>query len=115
VITNLEDAQQYLAEDSYLQLVLVPADGMLTFTAEQGWLAYVSELAKVPIPREGAFTFQVADLEPGTYIIAAQQFLSVPGSSPLLVREAEPVTIVIPEHANLPLSFDLGEVAIYIP
>jgi hypothetical protein len=116
VITNLEDAEEYLAEDSYLQLVRLPPDGRLGFTTDdQGYLAYDSEFAQIPIPHDGIFTFLVESLEPGTYVIAAQLFLNVIGSTPLLVKEAELVKIEIPQYANLPLSFDLSEVAIYVP
>ena len=74
VITNLEDAEQrYLAEDSYLQLVHTPADRALHFTMDaQGRLAVESELAQIPIPHDGVFTFQVESLEPGIYLFAAQ-------------------------------------------
>ena len=117
VITNLEDAEQgYLAEDSYLQLVRVPADGQLRGTTDdQGRLAYDSELAQIPIPHDGVFTFQVESLKPGIYIIAAQLLRNSSFWTPLLVREAEYVKVEIPQDANLPLGFDLGEVTIPLP
>jgi hypothetical protein len=117
MITNLEDAEErYLAEDSYLQLARLPADGRLGFTTDdQGRLAYDSALAQIPIPHDGIFTFQVESLEPGTYLIAAQLLRNSSFLTPLLVKEAEYVIVEIPQHANLPLTFTLGEVAIQLP
>ena len=117
MIANLEDAeQQYLAEDSYLQLVRFPADGRLHFTTDdQGRQALDSELAQIPIPHDGVFTFQIESLEPGTYLIATQLLRNSSFLTPLLVREAEYVKVEIPQDANLPLSFDLGEVTIPLP
>lgn len=118
LITNLEDAERYLAEDSYLQLVRFPADGRLSCTTDgQGWLTYDSELAQIPIPHDGVFNFQVESLESGTYLIAAQRARNVVGSMSLslLVKEAELVTVEIPQDADLPFSLDLGEVYIPVP
>jgi hypothetical protein len=117
VITNLGDAEErYLAEDSYLQLVRLPADGRLSGTTDdQGRLAYDSELAQSPIPSDGVFNFQVESLEPGTYVVAAQRLRNSSFMTPLLVTETEYVRVEIRQDATLPVTFDLGEVAIPIP
>ena len=74
IITNLVDArEQCLTEDSYLQLVRVSADGRLALHSDdQGRIVCDSELTRIPIPHNGAFTFQAENLEPGTHLIAAQ-------------------------------------------
>ena len=117
VITNMEDVDgEYLAEDSYLQLVRLPDDGQLSFsTDDQGRLAYDSELAQIQIPQDGAFTFQVESLESGAYLIAAQRLLASSLMMPLLVQDDLPVTFEIPQNVNLPLAIDLGEVTIPLP
>ncbi|MFQ5812712.1 MAG: hypothetical protein ACE5I2_05920 [Anaerolineae bacterium] len=119
LITNFEDAEQYLAEDSYLQLVRIPDDGKLSGTTDdQGRLVYDSDLAQISIPRDGAFTFQIESLEPGNYLIAVQLLRDTAalggGPNPLLVKEEEEkyVRFEIPQDLNLPLSIDLGEVII---
>jgi hypothetical protein len=120
VITNLKDAEEkYIAEDSYLQLVLLPANKQLNMSAVQGRLLYESELAQIPIPHDGVFAFHVESLKPGVYLIAAQLLLKhnlPPGT--LLVkspRSGEYVNFEIPQNINLPLNIDLGEVTIPIP
>lgn len=117
LISNLVGAEQYLAKDSHLQLVGLPADSQLSGTTDhQGRLVYDSELAQVPIPPDGVFTFQVESLEPGVYLIAAQRLQGYPfDMTPLLIKETTYVRVEIPERANLPLSFDLGEVKIPVP
>jgi hypothetical protein len=117
VITNLEDAQeQYLAQDSYLQLVSLPADGRLSgSTDDQGRLAYDSDLARIPIPQDGVFAFQVGSLQPGTYVIAAQLLRNSSFLMPLLVKEEKPVMVEIPQNVELPLALDLGKVTISLP
>ncbi len=116
VITNLEEAQSHLADDSYLQLVFLPLDGQLSGrTDEKGRMFYNSELTKYPIPSDGAFVFLLDSLDPGSYVIAVQLLENSFGMTPLLVSGDEYVTVEIPQNADLPLIIDVGEVSIPLP
>ena len=115
-ITNLEQATDHLADDSYLQLVFLPPDGQLGGrTDEKGRLFYTSELSRIPIPSDGVFTFWAESLDPGSYLIAAQLLNNSFGMNPLLVKDGEYVTVEIPQNPELPLTIDVGEVTIPLP
>ena len=82
LITSLEKVTPYLTESSYLQLVLLPDDGQVTVAIDnkaQIETISDSDLAQIPIPSDGVFSFQTESLEPGTYIIVAQLFKSPDG------------------------------------
>jgi hypothetical protein len=115
-ITNLEEAIDHLADDSYLQLVFLPPDGQLGGrTDEKGRVFYTSELSRIPIPSDGVFAFGAESLDPGSYLIAAQLLNNSFGMTPLLVKDEEYVTAEIRQNAELPLTIDVGEVTIPLP
>jgi hypothetical protein len=115
-ITNLEEAVDHLADDSYLQLVFLPPDGQLGGrTDEKGRLFYTSELSRIPIPSDAVFTLWAESLDPGSYLIAAQLLNNSFGMNPLLVKDGEYVSVEIPQDPELPLTVDVGEVAIPLP
>jgi hypothetical protein len=121
-ITNLDEARQYLVEDSYLQLVRM-SDGEVTFVFPQDGLVFVqSDLAQIPIPSDGAFAFQLDSLAAGKYFVTAQRFTPrnwTKMNAMVLAREGgEPASVVvveIPEGVTLPFVFDMGEVVIILP
>jgi hypothetical protein len=122
VITNLDEARPYLTEASYLQLVDI-SDGEVTFVyPREGGVLLESELAQIPIPPDGIFSFQVDRLEPGEYFIAAQKFNPrdwMRHNAMVLAKEAgDPKSVVMIEIGDdvaLPFRFDMGEVVMILP
>jgi hypothetical protein len=78
-IINLDQVGSVLSHVSYLQLVSVPthaaASGLplpVRFFPDQT-AAISSDLARITIPPDGVFGFQVSNLEPGSYLVAVQR------------------------------------------
>ena len=119
-IQNLTAAEAYISEDSYFQLVVMPESGILDFeTDDQGRIVYPSDLETAEIQSSDSFQFDILNLLPGKYVIAAQS-LEYYGSgsavSPLLSRSnGEFAEVNIPEDYAAPMSIELGEVFIPIP
>jgi hypothetical protein len=122
VITNLDEARPYLTEASYLQLVVASDEVTFMLDASFKEVRLDSHLAKIPIPPDGVFSFQVENLEAGKYFVTAQKFNPADMfnfHAMVLARVAgKPESIVIieiPENVTLPFSFDMGEVVIILP
>jgi hypothetical protein len=115
-IANLEKARSHLADDSYLQLVLLPPDGQLSGGSdERGRIFYDSELPKTRILSDGAFIFRAESLEPGKYLIAAQLLEDSFDMDTLLKKGEGHVIVEIPQNVRLPQTIDVGEVTIALP
>ncbi|MFP4056358.1 MAG: hypothetical protein ACLF0G_05780 [Candidatus Brocadiia bacterium] len=120
-ITNMAEAKEYIEEDSYLQLVRLPADGRLEGRTDgRGRLTYTSDLPRVDIPADGRFTFRIPALEPGRYLLVAQRLKAFGlgrGGTPFLARaEDKKLAIVtVPEKEPAPEKVDLGRVFIPVP
>jgi len=119
VITNIEKAKEYIDKDSYLQLVYIPPNGtILAKTDWNGRTIYESDLAKINIPSDGAFTFKTSDLASGKYVISAQAIMPAGiGRKPLLgIKGTKKVAIIdVPDATKKPIRIEIGELFIAVP
>ncbi|MCU0598103.1 MAG: MopE-related protein [Desulfobacterales bacterium] len=120
VITNLEAAEKYITQDSYLQIVPFPADGDMDFSVDaKGRTVYTSDLAEIDFPSTDSFNFEIVTLPPGRYVIAAQMLEPYePGSdaNPVLSKtQSKLAQITIPDEYAAPLAVELGNVFIPVP
>jgi len=119
-IINLVEAQDFIAQDSYIQLVALPDTGEIESTTDgRGRLCYTSDLAELEIPDDGSFVFETTGLVPGQYVIAAQLLKSYDlqsGTMPILSdTESQLIQIEVPEEYESPLDIELGDVIIPVP
>lgn len=78
-IANLGEFSEYIVEGSSLQLVRLSDEAIanqqvmlsLAFSAD-GTMEVVSDLAKIPVPLDGFFAFELESLEPGMYLVVVQ-------------------------------------------
>ena len=119
-IANVSQIQPYLRDDSYLQLVLYPADGQMVYTTDgQGRRIYPSNLAIIDMPADGAFSFEATELSSGDYVVAAQLLASYDVGSekePVLSdSNDQPVVFSVPADDEQLLDIDLGKVSLPVP
>jgi fibronectin type 3 domain-containing protein len=119
-IANVSQIQPYLRGDSYLQLVLYPADGQMVYTTDgQGRRIYPSNLAIIDMPADGAFSFEATELSSGDYVVAAQLMAaySAGGEEEPIVSDSngQPVVFTILADTIEPLDIDLGNVTLPVP
>lgn len=120
-IINIEKAKEFIAHDSYLQLVYLSPDGKLGGTTDdRGREKYDSDLPRIDFPSNGDFTLSVKNLGAGKYIVAAQLLesfgLGRGGSNILATRKTKQIAIVdITEESKDSVKYELGEVFIPIP
>ena len=123
VITNFAQIQQFLTDESYLQLVPFPDSGQVSFAINQkGHISLDSDLPKGTIPGiDGRVLYEMDMLPTGKYIIAIQQFNPKKMGFNLMIfmksmeGKSAPLTITFPENPQLPFLVDLGEVTVPIP
>lgn len=121
IITNIKKAEAYFSPKMYMQLVRVPEDGNLKImTDENARMAYESDLPKIPVPKNGKFTFVTEHLAPCKYIIVLQYFERAtlsgdPQPSAILAKEGNWVNIDIAKNTKLPLVINLGDTYIRFP
>ena len=109
-INNLDDAEDCLSEDSYLQAVYFPPSHSIPFTTDaQGRYIWTSNLKTIDIPSTDSFVFEIDSLMPGEYIIAVQlmdaphmSFLNNAGNKEITVFE-------IQAGYSTPLNINLGD------
>ena len=119
-ISNLSEAQSYISDDSYLQLVFYPADGLPVFSNDtQGRRIYTSDLASVDFPDDGAFLIETSGLISGDYVVAAQvldPYEQNSGVVPILSYENDqPVVFSVAADDDTVLNVDLGDVRLPVP
>jgi fibronectin type 3 domain-containing protein len=121
-ITNLNDAEQYISDASYLQLVMFTTMKQLVSTTDaQGRRTYISDLAVIDMPSlsNDSFVFETYGLLPGQYVIAAQSLEPyAQGSEEILIlatTDGQPAIIAIPEDGDLIFEVDLGKLNIPVP
>ena len=98
----MKDVEQYLTEETHLQVYPEEIKGpaKVQFEVdEMGRLVAKSDLAVVPFPRDGNFTFKkVTGLKPDrTYTIAVKMLKQpYPGMVPLVEENAESFNFTLP-------------------
>jgi hypothetical protein len=121
IITNIKKAKEHLSPKTCLQLIRVPEDGNLEGTTDNsGRLAYKSDLAKIPVPKDGKFAFITEDLLPGKYLIVLQYFQRAilsgsPQPSAILAKEGNWLNVDVPTDTKRPLVIDVGSTYIRFP
>ncbi|MGO9093730.1 MAG: hypothetical protein ACLQGV_00765 [Bryobacteraceae bacterium] len=117
VITNLAEAKELIASDSYLQLVLPSGPGK-TFkihSDDRNRFLVDSNLPKISMPAKGSkgtFSFECKGLEEGEYVVAVQLLLDV-GPSSVLGKRGNPLLIRVSKGTGP--TIDVGEVTIPVP
>lgn len=73
-IINLKKASKYINTESYLQILLIPDNGGVSFeTDNKGRTVYPSNLPKISFSKDGTFSFTVKNIKPGKYVIVGQK------------------------------------------
>jgi hypothetical protein len=115
VITNLAEAKEVIASDTYLQLLLdVPGRHQVTY-GSRGRISFDSDLQKIPMPAtgsKGAFSFDCKGLDEGTYVVAVQ-LLDVGTHTSVLKKNGDVLKIQVTKDTGP--TIDVGEVTIHIP
>jgi hypothetical protein len=100
---------------TYIQFVPVAADGGFAGrTDSEGRAWAVSDLPKLPVPKNAAFSFTVTNIPPGRYFIAAQK---LPGSIMHFFMKANGQTVFTIDFAadaKSPITINAGEMVVRI-
>jgi hypothetical protein len=115
VITNLAEAKEVIASDTYLQLVLDVPGGHKVTWASRGRVSFDSDLAKTSMPAagsKGAFSFDCKSLDEGTYVVAVQ-LLDVGTRTSVLLKNGGVLKVQVSKNTGP--TIDVGEVTIHIP
>ena len=119
-IANLDRAEKFISRDTYLQLISFPKNNQVSFeTDKRGRTKYSSNLAKIDLPPNGVFSFNLKELKPGRYLIVIQLMEAAAmsrGVSPILFSKEsnQPASIDITELSHK-TTIDLGQVIIRVP
>lgn len=131
VITNISEVAEWIKDDTYLQLILVPPDGKVELKSDgEGRITYISVLPKTAVPAKGSFSIVCNALAPGKYLVAVQMFkrsIVVNGAGresvdavnpqfwrPFLRKDKAALVITIPKDASGPI-LDVGQVTLPVP
>lgn len=116
-IVNMGEAKKYVATDSYLQLVAMPADGRISGrTDDRGRYIYESNLPQTKMPKAGVFSISAPGLKAGRYIIVGQKLETGNFGSQFLHRRGEIKALEIEIKAGADQStLDIGDVYIPVP
>ena len=119
-IVNMGEAKEYVAADSYLQLVAMPADGRISFrTDDRGRYIYESNLPQTKMPKAGVFSISALGLKAGRYIIVSQKLVSWgvnKRGGVFLIKKGERKAWEIKVTAGADqTTLDIGEVFIPVP
>lgn len=126
-ITNIGQVRQFLSQASYLQLVSVPTYPAATrFTLTLDFFpdetaAFRSDLAQIPLPLDGVFRFQVSNLKPGSYFVAAQRTRNAKSANgyytpmSLTINDSNLSIVPVIDGVHFACHWDLGNVVINGP
>ena len=123
-IKNLDEFRSLVIPGTTcIQLVPISADGKLklVYSSDASHRireAFESNLPKLPVPRKAAFSFKIAKIPAGRYIIAVQKLESRMNTTshvdkPILVTEAgSPFIIEILAEAKSPVRINAGSLSL---
>jgi hypothetical protein len=118
VITNLAEAKEVIASDSYLQLVRPSGPGR-TFKGHtdgyRGRSSLDSNLPRISMPAtgsKGAFAFDCKGLDEGEYVVAVQ-LLDVGTLTSVLLKSGGVLKIQVSKDTGP--TIDVGEVTMPVP
>ena len=76
-IKNFDEFKAVVVPETYIQLVPISADGgIVNEWDSKGIFTYKSDLPKLSVPKNAAFSFTVQNIPLGKYILAAQRLYS---------------------------------------
>jgi len=118
-IQNFKEFAACVVPETYIQLVPMPADESYSVaTDDKGRVTFQSDLAKLPVPKKAAFTFDVSSIPPGRYAIAAQR-LNAKWSNgqppqPMFITTKNKLFIMdIPADAKSPFTIKAGDLIVW--
>lgn len=77
-IKNFDEFKAVVVPETYIQLVPITADGgIVNEWDSKGIFTYKSDLPKLSVPKNAAFSFTVQNIPLGKYILAAQRLHSI--------------------------------------
>jgi hypothetical protein len=103
---------------TYIQLVNTSGNGNINITAD-GLVWFDSDLPKLPVPKNAAFSFNVHNVPPGKYIIAAQKlngsdkpfFVTTSGNT---TWRTTLFTIDVTADAKSPITINAGKLIVIL-
>jgi hypothetical protein len=116
-IKNFDEFKAAVAPESYIQLVPISADGgFQTLYDENGAVSYVSDLPRMPVPKDAAFSFHLSSLPLGRYFIAAQRLKTgtygdVPNA--FLTNEQRVFILVVDAGDQSPRTIAAGDLIVW--
>jgi hypothetical protein len=122
-IKNFDQFLAHAVPDTYIQLVPIPANGIIWTNFkfdDNGQLnaSFESDLVKLSVPKEAAFSLEVPGVPPGRYFLAAQR-TNLPWTSasegPMFLTDKGALFMIdIPAGAKSPLSINAGDLLVRI-
>jgi hypothetical protein len=114
-IKNFDEFKVAVRPETYVQLVPMSATGSFqTFYGDDGQVSYYSNLPKLPVPKNAAFSFHVPNLPPGRYFIAVQKLGSygrIPNS--FLINEQTVFIVVVNADDQSPRTVAAGDLIVW--
>ena len=101
---------------SYFQLVPISADGSFKVTTDdKGRVTYTSDLPKLSVPKKATFSFNIPNVAPGKYFIAAQKLNSGMGKTHCLITNKGEIFIInLSADSQTPHTINAGEMSVQI-
>jgi hypothetical protein len=115
-IKNYDEFVALVQPETYIQLVPLLADGKFGFNIDRlGRWAYDSDLPRLSVPKKAVFSFDVPNIHPGRYFLAAQRLKAHEyGNRPIFLTETKtPFIIDVPADAKSLLSIDAGDLIVW--
>ena len=122
-IKNFDALAAHVLPETYLQLVPILANGGLRVVMQFGdggllYATFESDLAKLPVPKEPAFSLEVPGVPPGRYFLAAQRTnlpWSTASEGPVFLADKGALFFIdVPARADSPLSIAAGDLIVRI-
>jgi hypothetical protein len=116
-IKNFDEFKAAVVPETYIQLVPMSATGSFqTLYGNDGSVSYYSNLPKMPVPKDAAFSFHLSNLPPGRYFIAAQRLKSATyGRIPngFLINEQHVFILVVEAGDQSPRTIAAGDLRVW--
>ena len=122
-IKNFDALAPHVTPETYLQLVPIPADGILWAInkfkdGKTVATLFDSRLEKLPFPKKAVFVLNMANIAPGKYLLAAQQTTihwSTAAEGPLFLTDKNAMFVIdVPADAKSPHAVNAGDLVVRI-
>jgi len=119
-IKNFDAFVTHVLPETYIQLVPLAANGLVTtiirFQDGKGHPYFDSDLLKLSVPKKAAFRFDVPNIQPGRYFLAAQRsnlFFAQASEGPVFLTDKEVMFIIdVPADAKSPFTIKAGDLIV---